>query len=180
MNCNKRKRNKKQTLLVTSTSGKRRPLGTSRKKQNKTTLLWYIYSVASSSTCSSRSSTFLCQLSRALLSSCSLLCASWESAEAFSSSCSSFSSSRSFLHSCLQDKRHSLRFLHPGLFCMHNSQWQWWFFFVNIPAWDVYKLYKKTSVKFLILIPFPLPARSVALANRKELSRFKDRDTLPT
>lgn len=61
------------------------------------------------STCSSRSSTFLCQLSLALLSSCSLLCASWERAEALSSSCSSFSSSRSFLHSCLQNKKHRYR-----------------------------------------------------------------------
>lgn len=52
-------------------------------------------------TCSSRSSTFLCQLSLALPSSCSLLCANCASDEALSSSCSSFSSSRSFLHSCL-------------------------------------------------------------------------------
>lgn len=52
-------------------------------------------------TCSSRSCTFLCQLSLALPSSCSLLCANCASDEALSSSCSSFSSSRSFLHSCL-------------------------------------------------------------------------------
>lgn len=55
-------------------------------------------------TWASRSSTFLCQLSLALLSSCSLFWASWTSAEALSSSWSSFSSSRSFLHSCLENR----------------------------------------------------------------------------
>lgn len=77
-----------------------------QKKSRKKQLLYGTFTpVPNCSTCSSRSSTFLCQLSRALLSSCSLLCASWESAEALSSSCSSFSSSRSFLHSCLQSEK---------------------------------------------------------------------------